>query len=1180
MRIFTSLFFCLSVFVAVLAQNPDTEAIARQFLQSQKLVWELSDQDIQDLRLDYTSYSGASEVKHLYFVQRYQGVDVYNKIYNVSIKDSEVIHAAHRLERGLAEKIGSNVKTLTPAEALSRALVSEGAVVNRSALETVSAESGKTVFDRIPATDSKMPVRLQYMPDGQGLYNLAWVTEFQLVGGHDLWSVVVDASSGKILGKRSLTTHCRFEDNYLKQAWECEEHAVDKMPMPSAAGDGSQYTVIKFPTESPIHGNHEIADDPADPDASPFGWHDTDGIDGAEFTHTQGNNVQAFVDRENDNVPDTVVAEGGPQLMFNFPFDPDIEPVGYQRAAVSNMFYAVNFMHDFTYHYGFDEISGNFQFLNYQGAGNGDDEVIARNQVGAGNAEPPLNNASFGTPGDGGNGRLQMYVWEGGSSKLLTVLEPEEVAGKYLTGVTSGWAGAITGEPITANVAVVDDGTGQSTLGCNSIQNVAEVAGKIALFDRGSCEFGRKALNAQEASALGVIICNYEEGVGGMAAGQVGDQVTIPVVMISYGDCQAIRAHITNGLLISLVNSAENEEGPARRDGAFDNGVIAHEFGHGISNRLTGGPNQSGCLQNYDTDNDGNSDQGEQMGEGWSDFFSLVTTVRPGDTRFTPRGVGNYADDKPADGNGIRRYAYNTDMTQNPLTFDDIAFESLPHGVGTVWTSMLWDLYWDLVDEYGFDEDLIHGMGGNNLCIQLVMDGMKMQPCQPGFVDARDALLAADMALTGGQNQLIIWKAFARRGLGWSAVQGTEMLRNDNIEAFDLPPFLIKELKIEKQMTSDVDPGDPFSVNILVINDTEEEATNVAVTDLVPINATYIQGTLNLPHDFSGNQITVDVGSIASGDTVEISYNLLSDNLTISERLFFDDFEEGEFNWANFIDVGTTLWEYQDIFFNSSSHAMFFVNQAVETDGSLINIDPIELNVENPVLRFYHTVETEPFYDAGLLMISSDGGVTYYPVESDKFIRGNYTGNVAYSLFAIPNQKGFHGKSNGWFASYVDLSDYIGETVHLRFRFASDAALSELGWGIDDVEVLNGKFYNSEACVTSDQSGMICAEASARGTFINYGEIVSVNNPEAESFDLKVYPNPNEGVFRIEVQSEQAQDFQFTLMSLEGKSLWTTEARVQGVQTLPVNVSGLAEGFYLLEVEGEIDRTVRKLFIR
>ena len=101
---------------------------------------------------------------------------------------------------------------------------------------------------------------------------------------------------------------------------------------------------------------------------------------------------------------------------------------------------------------------------------------------------------------------------------------------------------------------------------------------------------------------------------------------------------------------------------------------------------------------------------------------------------------------------------------------------------------MLWQMYWQLVDEYGFDPDFYHGTGGNNIALQLVMDGLKLQPCDPGFVEARDAILLADEVNNKGANQCLLWDAFAKRGLGVSADQGYSYINTDGQEAFDVPP--------------------------------------------------------------------------------------------------------------------------------------------------------------------------------------------------------------------------------------------------------------------------------------------------------------------------------------------------------------------------------------------------------
>jgi extracellular elastinolytic metalloproteinase len=150
----------------------------------------------------------------------------------------------------------------------------------------------------------------------------------------------------------------------------------------------------------------------------------------------------------------------------------------------------------------------------------------------------------------------------------------------------------------------------------------------------------------------------------------------------------------------------------------------------------------------------------------------------------------------PRIGPGLRPRPYSRNMGIQPFTYDRIKTNSwitggslsAPHGIGHGWAAVLWDLTWNLIDRHGFNPNLYDAWdtGGNNLALQLVVDGLKIQGCGPGFVVGRDAIIAADRALTGGENACILWSAFARRGLGFSAVQGTTN-RDDNTEAFDVP---------------------------------------------------------------------------------------------------------------------------------------------------------------------------------------------------------------------------------------------------------------------------------------------------------------------------------------------------------------------------------------------------------
>jgi len=214
------------------------------------------------------------------------------------------------------------------------------------------------------------------------------------------------------------------------------------------------------------------------------------------------------------------------------------------------------------------------------------------------------------------------------------------------------------------------------------------------------------------------------------------------------------------------------------RDGDLDNGVIVHEYTHGISNRLTGGASVS-CLSNS-----------EQMGEGWSDWYGLMMTIEAGDTGADERGIGTWLLGTGPDGPGVRTQKYTTNMAVNTHTYGDLPGMVVPHGVGEVWATMVWDVTWALIangSASGLDLDIYNGTGGNNLAMQLVTDGLKLQPCSPGFVDGRDAILLADQNLTGGANQCLIWETFARRGLGFSADQGSSGSTSDGTEAFDIP---------------------------------------------------------------------------------------------------------------------------------------------------------------------------------------------------------------------------------------------------------------------------------------------------------------------------------------------------------------------------------------------------------
>lgn len=214
-----------------------------------------------------------------------------------------------------------------------------------------------------------------------------------------------------------------------------------------------------------------------------------------------------------------------------------------------------------------------------------------------------------------------------------------------------------------------------------------------------------------------------------------------------------------------------------KRDGDFDSGIIAHEYGHGISIRLTGGPSNVGCLW---------SGEAGGMGEGWGDFWAVALRMRASYNRTKDFPMGDYSA-----GRGIRPYPYSTSLITNPHKYSSIKGfgYSGVHAKGAVWASILFDVYWSFVDAHGFDADWTSitkkrksnlALSGNQIIVQLVVDGLKLQPCNPTFVDARDAIVMADEVAFNGEHACLLWKSFAKRGLGVGAKKG-------GTDGFDVP---------------------------------------------------------------------------------------------------------------------------------------------------------------------------------------------------------------------------------------------------------------------------------------------------------------------------------------------------------------------------------------------------------
>jgi len=735
----------------------------------QKEFPDLGVDDVQNLHVDAQHTSSLSGVHHMYLNQMVNGIRIKNSTINASFnKDNELINLNGNPIHDIAGKYDTDVPSYTLYESV-KSIIDKLGIESEILITNLEEHTFNLVLEA-GNYNHETKAELIYWESQEGELDLAWNFDISLPNQMNWYDFIVDAQDGKELERTDWQLNCSHPQNHSVGIFHhCSSDNIKKRIRTTL--DGSVYNVFPFPVESPNHGNRQLLVEPANSLASPFGWHDTNGQPGHEHTITRGNNVFAYEDAASSNSPG-FSPNGGNDLTFDYSLNIANNPDTYQEASVTNLFYTNNVIHDVLYTYGFDEASGNFQANNYGNGGFAGDELRAEAQDGSG-----VNNANMATPNDGSNPRMQMFLWTTGvSSGSFTIDAPESLAGAYASSAASSFGPAFPIEGMTGSVKLIVDDTSPANNGCSELLNSEEINGNIALVFRGGCNFTDKVLLAQEAGATAVIIINNVIGADPTTPNGTADGIVIPSMMITLELGQSMIAALENDeVIVTLVNS----DGSTLIDSSFDNGIIVHEYVHGLSTRLTGGANNSGCLFGE-----------EQMGEGWSDFYAIMMTMDLSVDNPVFRPMGTFAAGEPVDGNGIRPVPYDTSFSVNSFTYSDLPNQnvSVPHGVGFIWCTMLWDMTWLLIDEFGFDPDLMNGSGGNNVALELVTEALKLQPCQPGFVDGRDAILLADQLLYDGIHECLIWRAFAKRGLGVSASQGSTDDRSDGTAAFDVPP--------------------------------------------------------------------------------------------------------------------------------------------------------------------------------------------------------------------------------------------------------------------------------------------------------------------------------------------------------------------------------------------------------
>lgn len=911
--------------------------------------------------------------------------------------------------------------------------------------------------------------------DGRGVEPAYYVELW--FGKSDARSYVISANDGRVLFENDLVHHEAFK------------YRVYADPTSLIPLDGPQgMSLTPHPTGLP--DKKTISYVPSVPiTLQNFPFSKNDPWLGSGSTETRGNNVRSYRDAaEPDGVGGTdLFATTTSANAFEHVYDTAQSPgasAASINASVTQLFYVMNFLHDWFYDAGFDEAARNHQQTNYQRGGLQNDALLAEAHDFSGR-----NNANAAVPADGSSPRIQMFIFSGASSASLVVTAPANVAGTKQVGIASGF-GDDNFDFSGTVVLAVDEGGADANDGCEAIGN--DVAGKIALIHRGTCSFAQKAQNAQAAGAVGAIIANVASSAQPTIAPFMGgqaDNITIPVLSLDAADGAALEAGGTVTMRRFLG---------ADLDGALDTTIVAHEWGHVLSSRLVG--NGNGLTTN----------QAGGLGEGWSDFVSLLMSSRATQAPYGGvYGHGGYATSGAGDDVyfGTRRLPYSVDVTKNALTFKHIAngtplpsgvptsfgedgsFNAEVHNAGEVWSTMLWECYVALLRDsrHTFDE-------AQRRMKRYLVAGMKLTPLDPTFLEARDALLAATYAADKADFRVFL-EAFARRGAG-SGAEGPPKDSRTNIgvkESFTTgSDAQIAEVTVtDDVVTCDrdgiLDEGEIGNVAITVRNTgggtlsqavarvsskmqgvTIEGGEPTKIEELEPFESATIKVRTSLRGAPAATVIPLDVE--ISEPTLPAGKVLTS---VVAARFHADEAEAAA--TIDHVDTPRTSWKTAG---GNQLGRWARVTEGTQRFWSVPYTPPLQSD---------HRLQSEPFTlespsfsisfrhrysfrfsarrgvdtDGGVVEISVDEGRSWQDVN--QFGTADYNSTLDGSRGDNPlrGRKAYGNKSMGypaqWITSKIDVTlPELPANVLIRFRAGYGSAFSAgtaEGWDIDDIEL-------------------------------------------------------------------------------------------------------------------------------
>ncbi|HLM55729.1 MAG TPA: M36 family metallopeptidase [Pyrinomonadaceae bacterium] len=381
-------------------QSDLPDNIARNFLRDRAPLFALTAAGVAGLKLNKEDKDDGTSF--LEYSQTVGGLKVFEGEVKVAVgRSGEVLSVR---EGFLLDGQGVSLKpALSEAEGIARAFAHAGRNVNASFAETRGrgSKSDNAAFAN-PISPSYEDVlsELNVVRVGDAA-RLAWHV-YAEVGPEEWYELLVDAHTGELLLRHNLYVHQAQGTVYTE------------------APDKGARALVSFVGDTTIN--------------TAAGWMGTS-------TVTTGNNVEAYLDRNADNAPDTTSGNGlssghasAANQNFTFTFDTTLAPTTAtnQAAVVTNLFYFNNVIHDYSYTLGFTETARNFQVNNFGRGGTGNDSVRAEAQDGSG-----TNNANFATPPDGQRPRMQQYIFTAANPDRDSSVDGDVVFHEYGHGISN-----------------------------------------------------------------------------------------------------------------------------------------------------------------------------------------------------------------------------------------------------------------------------------------------------------------------------------------------------------------------------------------------------------------------------------------------------------------------------------------------------------------------------------------------------------------------------------------------------------------------------------------------------------------------------------------------------------------------------------------------------------------------